>query len=380
MSWTNIINQTRVKDLLTASVKRKRVAHAYLFSGPTGSGKSATAIELAKVINCTKSETEACDVCSSCLRFNSLQHADVKLIFPLPVGKGEKAGDAPLAKLSDDDIATFHEQINHKAQNSYHQISIPKANTIKVNSIREIRRESSLSAFGKGKKVFIIIDAETMNDESSNAILKTLEEPHEDTLLILTTSNPDALLPTIISRCQHIRFDTLSEDVITTALIERKGITTERAKTIARLVNGNYSQALEYIDTSLEEHQQYAIEFLRAMIFKPRKVLLTEIEKITSSYEKSDIKDIFNLISQWLHDAMILQQGISSNLTAGSEESLRKFIAVYPDCDYASANESLERAVSLVDKNVYIPLIILDLSARMKKHIRGNSMVQSSVG
>ena len=379
MSWTTIINQARVKELLIASLKRKRLAHAYLFSGPAGSGKYAAAIELARIVNCDNSETEACGACSNCLKFDSLQHPDVKLIFSLPVGKGEKAGDAPLAKLSDDDITVIHEQINLKAQNSYHQITIPRANTIKVNSIREIRRESSLSAFGKGKKVFIIIDAETMNDESSNAILKTLEEPHEDTHLILTSSNADALLPTIISRCQHIRFDPLSESIIAEALIERKGIPTERAKTIARLANGNYSRALQYIDTSFETRQVYAVEFFRAMIFKPRKVLSGEIDKIMSEYQKSDLKDMFHLMEQWLHDAMLLQQGLVAVPTIGNDESLRKFITIYPDWDYASANESLERAVSLLDKNVYIPLIVLDLSARLKKHVGASSSIQTSV-
>jgi DNA polymerase-3 subunit delta' len=308
-----------------------------------------------------------------------LQHPNVKLIFQLPVGKGEKAGEDPIAKLSDDEISIIREQINLKAQNPYHPVSIPKANTIKVNSIREIRRESSLSAFGKGKKVFIIIDAETMNDESSNAILKTLEEPHEDTLLILTTSNPDALLPTLVSRCQHIRFDSLSDDIIIEALQERKGIPPAQAKTIARLVNGNYSRALQYIDASFHERQEYAVDFLRSMLFKSRRGLMSEIENIMSEYQKPDVRDMFRLMEQWLHDAMMLQQGIGSDPDSGDYESIKKFISVYPDWDYPSACESLERAVSLLDKNVYIPLIVLDLSARLKKHLGASSPIRTGV-
>lgn len=379
MSWTSIVNQSRVKDLLVASIKRKRLAHAYLFSGPAGSGKYATAIELAKVVNCEHSESETCGKCSDCSKFDSLQHPNVKLIFQLPVGKGEKAGEDPIAKLSDDEISIIREQINLKARNPYHPVSIPKANTIKVNSIREIRRESSLSAFGKGKKVFIIIDAETMNDESSNALLKTLEEPHEDTLLILTTSNPDALLPTLVSRCQHIRFDSLSDDIIIEALQERKGIPPAQAKTIARLVNGNYSRALQYMDASFHERQEYAVDFLRSMLFKSRRGLMSEIENIMSEYQKPDVRDMFRLMEQWLHDAMMLQQGIGSDPDSGDYESLKKFISVYPDWDYPSACESLERAVSLLDKNVYIPLIVLDLSARLKKHLGVSSPIRTGV-
>jgi DNA polymerase-3 subunit delta' len=379
MSWTSIVNQSRVKDLLAATLKRERLAHAYLFSGQAGSGKYATAIELAKVVNCEHSESEACGKCSDCSKFDSLQHPNVKLIFQLPVGKSEKAGEDPLAKLSDDEISIIREQIDLKARNPYHPISIPKANIIKVNSIREIRRESSLTAFGKGKKVFIIIDAETMNDESANAILKTLEEPHEDTLLILTTSNPDALLPTLVSRCQHIRFDSLSDDIIIEALQERNRIPPAQAKTIARLVNGNYSRALQYIDASFHERQEYAVELLRSMLFKSRRDLMSNIENIMSEYQKPDVRDMFRLMEQWLHDAMMLQQGIGSDTDSSDSESLKKFISVYPDWDYPLACESLERAVSLLDKNVYIPLIVLDLSARLKKHLGASSPIRTRV-
>jgi DNA polymerase-3 subunit delta' len=379
MSWDAVINQSRMKNLLIASLKRQRLAHAYLFSGPAGSGKSVAAIELAKIVNCADAESEACGKCSSCLKFESLQHPNVKLIFSLPVGKGEKAGDDPLVKLMDDDIDVIQSQITLKAQNPYHTISIPKANTIKVNSIREIRRESSLSAFATGKKVFIIIDAETMNDESSNALLKTLEEPHEDTLLILTTSNPDAVLPTIISRCQHIRFDSLTENIVAEALKKRKGILDEQAKTIAQLANGNYARALQYIETEFQNRQTYAVDLLRVILFKSRKTIAGEIEKIMSEYEKADVRDIFHLIEQWLHDAMLLQQGIGSNSIRSVNESLRKFVSAYPNWDYASAYESLERAVSLLDKNVYIPLIMLDLSVQLKKHIGASSSIRTAV-
>jgi len=101
------------------------------------------------------------------MKVDILQHPNMHLVFSLPVGKNEKYGDSPLAKLAEEEIAVIREQIRMKAGNSYHTIQIPKANTIKINSVREIRREVALTAFAQGKKVFIVLDAENLNDEAS---------------------------------------------------------------------------------------------------------------------------------------------------------------------------------------------------------------------
>lgn len=366
MSWTKVLNQTRVKEILISSVNRKRLAHAYLFSGPEGSGKFAMSLEVAKVLNCEQVDSQACDKCSNCNNIQSLQHPNLNIIFPLPIGKNEKSSDSPIAKLSDDDISLIHEQTKLKSQNPYHIISIPKANAIKINSIREIRREAAMSLFGLGKKVFIIIDAEKMNEESSNALLKTLEEPHEDTLLILLTAYPDLLLQTIISRCQHIRFDPLCEQTILKALQEERGLKYDKAKTIARTAKSNYSRALQYIDTDLLDRQQYTVELFRVMLFKSRSELIREIEKIMKTQKKHEIEEILELLAQWLYDAMKLSEG---TVNGAGEESLKRFVAKYPKWNYSFSNESIERAISLLNKNVYIPLILLDLAFKFKRCI-----------
>ncbi len=364
MSWTKVIDQTRVKEIIISSLNRNRLAHAYLFSGPEGSGKFAMAIEIAKVLNCERANCQACDNCSNCKNIQFLQHSNLNLIFPLPVGKNEKSNDSPTNKLSDDVISLIHEQTKLKSQNPYHIISIPKANAIKINSIREIRREAAMSLSGRGKKVFIIIDAEKMNEEASNALLKTLEEPHEDTLLILLTAHPDLLLQTIISRCQHIRFDSLNEDTIQKVLHEERGIEHDRAKVIARIAKSNFSRALQYIDTDLLSRQQFAVDLFRIMLFKSRQELVGKIEQIMKTYMKAEIEEMLVILSQWLNDAMKLSEGIVNNV---EDESLNKFVVKYPRWNYSISHELIERAVSLINKNVYIPLILIDLTIKIKR-------------
>ena len=113
MSWDSVVGQRQVKDLLASTIRRNRLAHAYVFSGPQGVGKDAAAIELAKVLNCEnrKGGTDACDACPGCVKCGLLQHPNLRLVFALPAGKGEKAGDAPMAKLSEEEVAAVQDQL-----------------------------------------------------------------------------------------------------------------------------------------------------------------------------------------------------------------------------------------------------------------------------
>ena len=380
MTWDTIIGQHRVKRILRSSLENNRLAHAYLFSGVEGLGKSAMAIELAKTLNCEKGTIDACGKCRSCTKFITLQHPNVHVVFPLPAGKNEKYGDDPIAKLPDDDVTLIQEEIREKAVHPYHQIVIPKANSIKINSVREIRKESSMSIFEKGKRVFIILDVEQLTDEAANALLKTLEEPHEDTLLILTASQPDSLLPTIVSRCQHIRFDPVAEDDIRTALVEREGSGEQDAALIAKLANGSYGRALELSGAAFQERRAEAIALLRTFLYGSRTEILTEINRIDSEYEKVEIEELLLLLQSWLHEAMLVREGTLQQPEVMDGETLEKFTAHHPDVDYTLVFGTIGNAISLLNKNVYIPLILINLALELRVHIASPSEKQRSAG
>ena len=368
MSWDMIIDQQRVKKVLQSSLQHQRLAHAYLFSGPEGAGKSAAAIEIAKIANCKYSAAAgACGKCSSCIKFHHLQHPNVNLIFALPVGKNEKYGDSPTAKLPDEEIALIQEEIRLKAKNLYHRIQIPGANTIKINSVREMRKESSMTMFGEGKRVFIVVDAEQLNDDAANALLKTLEEPHDNTLLILTTSQPERLLPTIISRCQHLRFDPLPEEEIAHALQSREGLRKDEAEGAARMANGSYRYALELRGTKIHERRSEAINFVRIALYKSHQELLAEIERITSAYEKHEIEEFLQFMESWFRDAMLITLGTRQLVLHSIDETVEKFSHHHPDIEYPAVFEITGRAISLVGKNVYIPLILINLALELRK-------------
>ena len=108
---------------------------------------------------------------------DSFQHPNIKLVFALPAGKNEKNGDDPINVLSDAQVADVRNQIQIKAKDPYYHIEIAKANFIKINSVRDIKREAGMSRIEEGRKIIIIFNADMMNAEASNSLLKTLEEP-----------------------------------------------------------------------------------------------------------------------------------------------------------------------------------------------------------
>ncbi len=367
MSWDRVLNQQRVKEVLRRLVGQRRLAHAYLFSGPRGAGMDAMALELAKVVNCEQGGEEACDRCPDCLRAANLQHPNINIVVPLPPGKGEKAGDGPLEKLAAEDITALREEIALKSRNPYHTIAVPRATAIKVNSIRAIRKEVSLSTFGRGRKVFVLLDAEGMNDEASNALLKTLEEPPSGTLLILTTSQPEKLLPTIVSRCQHLRFARLADEEISRALVAAGGVAPAEAEIVASQAQGDYGRALQLLGSDVRERREEMVAFLRLAVQGARHDLVQFVDRFAASHDRTEVVDALSLLQSWLRNAMLLR-------TTGAgydwaDEPLRKFVARYRDVDYAEVHGAIERAISLVGKNVYIPLVLTTLAFSLEQNV-----------
>jgi len=185
MSFSRILGQERVIEILKRLFVSKRFPQGLLFYGPSGIGKSAVALELAKILNCQKSMAisvwDCCDQCLSCRKIDKGIHPDVKIISP------EKDASRKDFHLRD---------------------------TLGIDQIRELNREVQWRPFEGKCKVYILEKAEKLTAEAANSFLKTLEEPPADVLFILLSENKDTLLPTILSRCWVLPFSGLSEKAI----------------------------------------------------------------------------------------------------------------------------------------------------------------------
>ncbi len=366
--WPRVIGQARVKTLLLSAVRSGRLAHAYLFYGPEGVGKDATALELARLIHCERGGDTACGTCRSCARMDSLQHPDVRFVMALPVGKNEDSDDGPLEKLTSDDLEEIRAQLVRKGADPYFAISIPRASGIKINSIRDIRREVPLSSPDGLRRVYVISNADEMGPAPANMLLKTLEEPPPQTMFILTTARREALLQTIVSRCQQVRFDPITEPQIQAALMERKHVDAAQARLVARLSDGSYSWALELLEKDLVQERIDVVDFISNTLGHRHIDVGEIIERITAGRDRDRVVRFLHLTLIWIRDAMVMGRG-GSVINLDQSDRLEKFVARFPRANLGAVMADLEYAISLVDRNVYITLVLYALAGRLKTHI-----------
>src|SRR6476469_952857 len=207
--FATLIGNDEVKESLRRLLSGGRVPGSMLFTGDEGIGKKMFALELAKALNCRNRQgVEACDECSSCKRIS-------RSTFPA-FGKDDDDKQRLIwSEHADVAMVRPHKQL------------------IRVPPMRELEREANFRPFEGAARVFIVEDADLMNDAASNALLKTLEEPPSSSHLILTTTNPTALLATIRSRCQIIRFAPIAAEQIEKFLIKEKAISAADAALLA---------------------------------------------------------------------------------------------------------------------------------------------------
>lgn len=199
MNFSEVIGHKKNIKILKESIWSNRLAHALLFTGPSGIGKRRTAVITAAFLNCcSKNRNGACGECSSCRKLVSGTHPVIRFI-------GSPKNDESIEiEFSKEEIVVPN--IVSVDDNSKNR------NTEKINiyQIREVIRQASLQSYGRQNKIFIFDDISNISREGLNCLLKILEEPPAGTYLILITSRPESLFSTIISRCQRFLFNPLS--------------------------------------------------------------------------------------------------------------------------------------------------------------------------
>lgn len=369
MAWDSIIGQHRVRRAIRAVIASGRMPHAWLFTGPEGIGKDAVAIEVARCMRCERLGPDAtpCGTCHGCTTTGDLQNSNVQFVFALPSGKGEDSrADSPLLKLTDGEISLIQEELRRKAKNPYHNISIPKAQQIKISSIRQVKRDVTRSSMEPGTRVIIISEAHLMRDEAANAFLKTLEEPSARTLLILTTSHRERLLPTILSRCQEIRFDLLSDAEIAGALTERLGVDGTTAQLTAKLAGGSYSKAVELVEGDLNQYRFDVVAFLRGVLRKSPVAAHAEIERLSSGNDRSHLERVLGLLALWLRDAFALRLTGKEELVVNQDQlsDIRSFNGRFDAAPIDGMIRSVEESIDAIRRNAQPPLVLTVLAMK----------------
>src|SRR5215218_5161175 len=217
--FDELTGNSRVKAVLKRMLVANRLPGAMLFTGEEGIGKRLFALEVARALNCrTPKDNEACGVCSSCVRIG-------KLNYPM---------------RDDPDEWTQIIWTNHPDVG----LVVAPRRVLRVEQMRQIEKEANFRPFEGKARVFLIDEADKLNDASANALLKVLEDPPRTSYLILITSRPAMLLPTIRSRCQMIRFSPLTPAEIESYLKQQDGAINDQPRLRARTASGSIGRAL----------------------------------------------------------------------------------------------------------------------------------------
>ena len=291
-----LLGNTQIKIMLRRMLKNNRVPHSLLFAGEEGVGKRQFALELAKSFVCLNPQDfEACDSCAACRR------AD-KFAFPKPDDKKEEYEKVFFSEHPDAGMV------------------IPYKNSILVNAVRDLEKEANFRPFEAKARFFIIDDADKMNDAASNALLKTLEEPAQTVYLFLITSRPDALLQTILSRCQTLRFAPVQPSEIENYLLETGKFAADDAELLSHLSSGSIGRALETDLGKFRERREAMLKVLQSLLMQEnRAYLLKTAEEICDAKNKDDYEQFLDILQTLIHDIWTLKLGASEQTIVNAD-------------------------------------------------------------
>ncbi len=355
-----------------------RLAHAHLFHGPAGSGKEAHAIELAALINCTATGSSgACGICPSCIKFKNLQHPNLQLVLPLPRHNTITKSDPPLKALKGNDIESLIEQQALKATQPYFKIKLDGANSILINSVRELRRTSNLRQAEAGWRAILIFEAEKLcvpQAAAGNALLKLLEEPPPQTIIILVTDRPNLLLDTLRSRCLALFFPQLPGPDISRYVARSRGIAPDTARLLAAATNGNMTQALQLVEENIDPAA--LIEPLIASIITPQpRAWQKLVDSLANSRRRKPLEFIvqMQLFQLWLRDLMLLavESDPVSLIFSAQTDKLHACLNLFPQANWGLCTELLEQALNSLDHNINPSLVFTNLFLNLRDVMRG---------
>lgn len=302
--FNKIVGNDQLKTVFRRLLRSQRLPNSLLFVGESGVGKKPFALELAKAFVCRNPiDGEACDQCGSCLRAE-------KFSIPTNADKNDEFKKVFFSEHPDVGIVTAYK------------------NSIFIDAIRSLEAESNFRPYEARGRFFIIDEADKMNDAATNALLKTLEEPSQTSHIFLLTSRPNALLQTIRSRCQTVRFNPIAAKEIERHLLSTKKFAPDDAELLAKLSRGSIGRALNLDLGKFREQRESILKALDSLIItNNRAVLLKMGEEMNDAKNKDFYDNYLNILQTLIHDVWLLNLSENSEIVNADIRSILKRFA-----------------------------------------------------
>ena len=377
MRFKEVLGLDKTKKELTSSFLQNRIAHAQLFHGSKGSGKLALALSYARAINCASfEEKDSCSSCPSCLKFSKLAHPDLHIVFPV-IKKNPT--DKP---LSDDYVGPWREEaiknpyfsledwmLTYKEAFFEKKGDKKKEGVIYSHQIKELSRKLALKSYEAKYRVVLFWMPEKMNLKSANKLLKLLEEPPQNTILLLVSEEPGLLLPTVLSRLQHTGVPKYTVAETISGCEKEK---TEEFLSYCKGSNGDLGRVLNYNN---EEEVGVYIDVFRGLMrrcFKGNFAEMSKWSEESSSKTRQEQIQFLNYSLTLLRECLIYNYSERkiNNMSVSEQLFVEKFSTYIHEENSISIIELFEAAIKNIRRNANSKIILFYLTLELSKMLK----------
>ncbi len=383
MSWKNIIGQQQQIHVLQKALETGRFAHAYLFTGPEGSGKESVAFEIASLLNCRNSgqnnQAGSCGTCPDCMQIGSFMHPNIEYLFPvesalLDPGDSAKKENKRFTEAKE----RYDALLEKKQQNPYFAPAMERSMGILTEQIITLQHKALFMPNEGSKKLFIISQAERLHPSAANKLLKLLEEPPAHVVFILVSSRPETLLPTIRSRCQVLRFSRVTSKELRLWLqTNRPEIVDPELSFIVSFSRGNLRLAWELINNRSENPSEtatillrnQALDFLRHLLTPSRfHEAIISCEQNAKNLSRSDLTLFLAALLLFFQDAnhRRINPDFQELNNPDISDAVNRFAKNFPNTDFFQISTIAEDAIRAIERNANPLLVMASFTAEIK--------------
>ena len=299
MRFSSLVDQEQVRRILIQTADRDQLPNSFLFCGPEGVGKWVAALALTAYLNCRdSSENDSCGRCAPCRQIDKLQYPNLNIAVPTPPSKSDK-----------EENENYWEILNQKIAEPYALISGKRQMSIPVATVRDIRRNLAQKPSVDGHRVVVIEQMDRMLTSSADALLKLIEEPPPRTLMIITTSRPERIPQTVVSRCRRVRFARLATPAIATYLTDHAAVSENQARVLARLCSGSLGRALYLTDEDITQDREIAKLIFKGFFDADLAEVIAEASELLPTTDRFRINRILAVWQSLFRDLLLLQSG-----------------------------------------------------------------------
>lgn len=347
MEPISVYRQDRIRTRFEKDIEQDRLAPSIIFHGLPGLGKERMAFYLAQVMFCREEKVGACGKCLSCRKVTKLLHPDLQWLFPKP------------GTVKDDELETIVEK---KAGEQFFKPTFAKNVSHAIDAIRHLRTISGKRPYEADHKVFIMSDGDRMTVEAANAFLKLLEEPPDNTVIVITTSRLHALLPTIRSRCEEVRFSPLPVGVTNDVLSGELGLSPDVADHLARSCEGSVGRAVLMARQEGKDGWDDAWDMFQIAVQGEDSDLYAYVVGSKILRDRERVRMALDMLAGLLRDVIAVNIGLEqSEMINVPRYDMIKGHDALPVDGLVRASKLVEEARRLLDRNMSVSIFLWHL-------------------